>query len=205
MKTRLIMLVGFLALIGGLIWTTWKPAGVLVLEPQHSTVSPAPTLPALPATTTPATTPATAGESEAALPEPPEEDSDKITELPPLATQPLESFLSSALEGDHRAPPLGAPTPRPEPTPEELARPDLYQGYEKAQEEKLHRAFISAAGEQEKAIEEAITQARAAGMTAEEIAEGEEKLIRLRSVREELQTRYPDTKTEPSAPEPASP
>lgn len=187
---HILLLLGALLLAAGLLWLALRPTPVVLLDTSSVAHAPRPVPEVAPA---PSAAPAANAPVDAEDP-PADEEAEPDPQPEPLALPRLESFMASSIEGDDRAPPIGTSTPREPPPAEALERPDLYQQYERAQEEKLHRAFISAAHEQEKVISDAITRARAAGMTDAEIAEGEEKLERLRAMREELQQRYPDTR-----------
>lgn len=193
-----------LAIAGGVWVAYFSPTQLLeapVTAPTTDAVTPDLPLPQSLATTSPQATAAAQKTNET-----PESNDEDIPPDSPLNLERVASFIGSELEGDKRAPPIGKPTPAPVPPPEALGRPDLYQSFERAQEEKIHRAFIAAAVEQEKALAADISKARATGMPPEQVAEGEEKLNKLRESRLQLQQRYPDTlTTTPTSPSPTGP
>lgn len=96
-----------------------------------------------------------------------------------------EQMRNAFLHGDDRAPPLA---PRDEanqrelPTAEELADPELYQQYEARQQQGVRESFVRAARKQITELEQQLQQAREMEGDPAQLAEGEEKLERLREL-----------------------
>lgn len=96
---------------------------------------------------------------------------------PPVVAPDAARGLADALRnGDDRSPPVVADAPPAErATTAELADPAAYRRYEQRGQARLYRAFeqeaVIALGD----IERDIQRARAAGLSAAQIAEGEEK------------------------------
>lgn len=123
---------------------------------------------------------------EAAVPAMPGQDS----ALPDMAPSPIDATqsMSNAREhGDMRQPALQRDAPREMPTAAELADPEAYQRYEARQNERLHKAYVKAADAEIPRLQKDIEQARQAGMSPEQLAEGEEKLRRIQAMRDQLQ------------------
>lgn len=110
-----------------------------------------------------------------------------LPELPATTTLAAESMGSAREYGDARQPALQRDAPREVPTAAELADPAAYQRYEARQNQRLQRAYVKAADAEIPRLQQDIEQARAQGMTPEQIAEGEEKLRRIQAMRDQLQ------------------
>ncbi|MDQ8036216.1 MAG: hypothetical protein REI12_02265 [Pedobacter sp.] len=110
-----------------------------------------------------------------------------LPELPATTTPAAESMGNAREYGDARQPALQRDAPREAPTAAELADPAAYQRYEARQNQRLHRAYVKAADAEIPRLQQDIAQARAQGMTPEQIAEGEEKLRRIQAMRDQLQ------------------
>jgi hypothetical protein len=103
--------------------------------------------------------------------------------------------MSHAREhGDARQPALQRDAVRDMPTAAELADPDAYQRYEARQSQRLKKAYVKAADAEIPRLQKDIEQAQQAGMSPEQIAEGEEKLRRIQAMRDQLQA---NTASEP--------
>lgn len=117
----------------------------------------------------------------------------------PLPAQPdasqvdaVESLSQSRLQGDARAPAVVRSSERVPPTAAELADPDAYQRYEARQNERLYRGYVKAADSEIPKLQEQIAKGRSEGLTPEQIAEGEEKLRRIESMRNQLMSDHPE-------------
>jgi hypothetical protein len=118
-----------------------------------------------------------------------EENTPAHYELDPLA---IESLRAARTQGDARAPALSASAARVLPTVEELEDHDAYAAYEERQSKEVYRAYIRSAGQKAEFLREMIALARKDGLPEEQVREGEEKLRRIESMRQELLTQHPD-------------
>ena len=112
---------------------------------------------------------------------------DQAMSAPPMDAQQLnwraQQMREAFLHGDDRAPPLaarGEQQQRVLPTAEELADPELYQQYEARQYQTVRESFVRAAARQIAELEQQLQQARALEGDPAQLAEGQEKLDRLR-------------------------
>lgn len=124
--------------------------------------------------------------------------------LPDMPDQTLvdgvEALREARLAGDDRAPAIVRDEGRREtPTAAELADPDAYQRYEARQNERLYRSYIKAAEAEVPKLQEQLARGKQAGLTPEQIAEGEEKLRRIEEMRNQLMSDHPEL-TRPPAP-----
>ncbi|MGM0564839.1 MAG: hypothetical protein ACQES2_10950 [Pseudomonadota bacterium] len=117
--------------------------------------------------------------------------------------------LRNARDGDARTPPIERSEERELPTPEELADPELYAEYETRHRKALLAGFVKASQPKIEQLEKLLEQGRQHGMTREDLQEGEEKLKKLKEMREELLREDPslaDIETpDIELPEPPSP
>lgn len=106
----------------------------------------------------------------------------------PVAEPPAHWSLADArTAGDDRAPPLQRAAPEaPAPT-WELDDHRAYARREQAQHQAVQRAFVAAADRELPLIEQQIARGRALGLSAEQLAKGEEKLRRIAAMRAEMQ------------------
>lgn len=102
------------------------------------------------------------------------------------------SMANARENGDSRMPPVVRSEPLEAPTSSELADPDSYQRYEQRQEIRLQKAYVKAADEEVPRLQQDIERGRAMGVAPEELAQAEEKLRRIRDMRDQLVTRNPD-------------
>lgn len=123
---------------------------------------------------------------ETAVPVIPAQDS-ALPAAPEWQADAIQSMSNARERGDARQPALQRDTPREMPTAQELADPDAYQRYEARQNERLHKAYVKAADAEIPRLQKDIAQAHKAGMSPEQIAEGEEKLRRIQTMRDQLQ------------------
>lgn len=100
---------------------------------------------------------------------------------PPIAPDAAASLALTVRDGDARSPPL-APRETIDdeaPTTNELVDPAAYRRYESRRQARVYRAFEREASGALVDMRRDIDRARAAGVPAEQIAEGEEKAQRL--------------------------
>ena len=110
---------------------------------------------------------------------------------------PLNSMADARVNGDPRTPPIVRSTVEREmPTPEELADPDLYQEYESRQNQKVYRSFYSASKNKLVEMEKLMEQARSQGVSDDKLREGEEKIAKMKAMREKLAQTYDDLPSE---------
>lgn len=119
-------------------------------------------------------------------------DDDMNAWLPRLNSDAIASMAQAREQGDARTPPIVRATPRQMPTADELADDDLYQKYEKRQEMRLYRAYIEASAAKIALIESHIEQARAGGISEEEIEFAKKKMEGIRAQSEQLLRDHPD-------------
>lgn len=130
-----------------------------------------------------------------------EEDSGEFGDLP-TDWQPNPAAVSSMrearLHGDDRAPPIVRPeTEFERATAEELADPDLYLEYEARQQQKVYSSFVQASEKKIADLEDYISQAeQEGGISEEQLAEGREKLEKLKAMNEQLIEENPDLELE---------
>lgn len=112
---------------------------------------------------------------------------------------PTESYRDAAssmaearLNGDPRTPPLQRSAEQEAPTAEELADPDKYKQYEARQSKKLYAAYIQASDSEVPKLKQLIERGKAEGVSAEEIAQAEEKVRRIQQMRDKLLASNPD-------------
>ncbi len=112
----------------------------------------------------------------------------------PVPSQAVVTALRESMEnGDPRTPPLvRSEDLRELPSAAELADPDLYQQYEKRQNQKVYASFASAATQKITELETMIARAEADGLPPEQIQEGREKLEGLRNQRDEILQAHPE-------------
>lgn len=118
---------------------------------------------------------------------------DPLLPVVPIQVEDAAVSMAAAREhGDPMAPPIKheADT-REKASPEELADPDLYAKYEARQDRRLKQAYVKAAGPQLDQLEQDVAKARASGVDPKKIREGEEKIERLRAMREQLLQKDP--------------
>lgn len=131
-----------------------------------------------------------------AAPTPPAQDS-PLPALQPGQVDAVASLEQARLHGDARAPAVVRDAPREAPSAAELADPDAYQRYENRQNQRLYKAYVKAADDEIPRLQKDIAQAREQGLSAEQLQEGEEKLRRIQSMRDQLQADHPETAAAP--------
>ncbi|MES2918219.1 MAG: hypothetical protein V4729_06330 [Pseudomonadota bacterium] len=110
--------------------------------------------------------------------------------LPPLPESTVDAGVTmqqALAKGDPAAPPVVREAPREAPSAAELADPKAYQRYEARQNQRLYNQYLKAADSEIPRLQADIERARAAGLTPEQLAEGEEKLRRIQAMRDQLQ------------------
>lgn len=120
----------------------------------------------------------------------------KDVPLPPVEGVPsldaVESLRNAREMGDSRAPAVVRSSPRQEPSSTELTDPEAYQRYEARQNERLYRAFVRSADNEIPRLRDQLSTGRQGGLTAEQMAEGEEKLRRIEAMRHQLMSDHPE-------------
>ena len=116
---------------------------------------------------------------------------------PETFSVPLNSLADARINGDPRTPPMArSAIEREMPTLEELADPDLYQEYETRQNQKVYRSFYSASKNKLVEMEKLMEQARSQGVSEDKLREGEEKIAKMKAMREKLAQTYDDISDE---------
>jgi len=116
---------------------------------------------------------------------------------PETFSVPLNSLADARINGDPRTPPIArSAIEREMPTLEELADPDLYQEYETRQNQKVYRSFYSASKNKLVEMEKLMEQARSQGVSEDKLREGEEKIAKMKAMREKLAQTYDDISDE---------
>ncbi len=116
-----------------------------------------------------------------------------------LDSYAIQSMSQARQAGDPRAPVLSPSFDRVLPTADELADYDAYASYEQRQSQAVYREYIKAAGLKVDFLRDMIAKAKQDGLSEEQIAEGEEKLRRIESMRETLLRDNPDLARELAA------
>lgn len=115
----------------------------------------------------------------------------------PTAWQPNEvavaTLRAAAEHGDARTPPMAPSSAREAPTAEELADPDLYLEYEARQQQQVFVSYLAASKKKISELEASIARAKAeGGVSADQLAEGQAKLEKLKAARDELISEHPE-------------
>jgi hypothetical protein len=119
-----------------------------------------------------------------------EEDDEQSDTLDPDA---IESLRQARLHGDERTPNLNKSRERDElPTPEQMEDPELYQEYERRQQQRVYRAYVEAAKIKTAEIRKMIEQGKEGGISDEEIAFAEAKIQGIEDMAAQLQQEHPD-------------
>jgi len=105
----------------------------------------------------------------------------------------IESLRQARLHGDDRTPNLNKSRERDElPTPEQMEDPELYQEYERRQQQRVYRAYVEAAKIKTAEIRKMIEQGKEGGISDEEIAFAEAKIQGIEDMAAQLQQQHPD-------------
>jgi hypothetical protein len=126
-------------------------------------------------------------------------DEEPVVENYRLDSYAIQSMSQARQAGDPRAPVLSPSLDRVLPTADELADYDAYASYEQRQSQAVYREYIKAAGLKADFLRDMIAKAKQDGLSEEQIAEGEEKLRRIESMRETLLRDNPDLARELAA------
>jgi len=120
----------------------------------------------------------------------PGSDSEGTINLNPEA---IESLRQARLHGDDRTPNLNESRERDElPTPEQLEDPELYQEYERRQQQRMYRAYVEAAKVKTAELRKMIEQGKEGGISDEEIAFAEAKIQGIEDMAAQLQQDHPE-------------
>lgn len=112
-----------------------------------------------------------------------------IAPIPESTVDAAETMKQANEHGDPSAPPVVRDSVQREaPTAAEMADPKAYQRYEARQNQRLYNEYVKAADAEIPRLQADIARARAAGLSPEQIAEGEEKLRRIQAMKEQLQS-----------------
>lgn len=105
--------------------------------------------------------------------------------------------LRAAVEhGDPRTPPMAQSSEREMPTAEELADPDLYLEYEARQQQQVFTSYLAASKKKISELETSIARAKSeGGVSADQLAEGQAKLEKLKAARDEVIAEHPELAT----------
>jgi len=126
------------------------------------------------------------------------EENDQSIELNPEAVNALRD---ARLNGDPRTPPLNQSRKRDElPTNEELEDPQLYQQYERRQQNRMFRAYVEASKVKVAELEKMIERGRQEGISDEEIAFAERKIQGIEEMAEQLKRDHPEIMQQSYAP-----
>ncbi|MFE8069842.1 hypothetical protein QQM79_02185 [Marinobacteraceae bacterium S3BR75-40.1] len=115
-----------------------------------------------------------------------------------LDPEAIASMRQARDQGDPRTPPIVHSPEGPSATPDELADPQLYEAFEARQEMAVYRRFTYAATAKIDKLEKLLAEGKAQGLPPEKLAEGEEKIARLKEVQEKLLLKYPDILDKPA-------
>jgi len=107
---------------------------------------------------------------------------------------PAEVSMAKAREqGDDRAPPINrVPETDQPPTAAEQADPLLYAKYEKRQSSRAYASYVQAADAAIPEQQQELEQAKAQGITPEQLATGEEKIRLMQQMRDRLLNEHPE-------------
>lgn len=99
-----------------------------------------------------------------------------------------QSMAEARLNGDSRTPPiLHVSSQLPAASAAQKNDPEAYAQYEADNTRRLYQAYVQAADQAIPQLQQDIARARAAGLSVEQIREGEEKLRRIQAMQQELQ------------------
>jgi len=127
----------------------------------------------------------------------------EMAEAEAIAPRPevVESLREARLNGDSRTPPLNQSRQRDElPSAEQLQDPELYQQYERRQQQRMYRAYVEASKIKVAELEKMIERGRREGISAEQIAFAEQKAQGIQQMAEQLQQQHPEIMADDFAP-----
>jgi len=110
-----------------------------------------------------------------------------------LDSDAIASLRESMVNGDSRAPKLNKTRQRDElPSAEELADPELYQRYERRQQNRMYRAYVEASKIKVAELEKMIERGKQEGISDEQIQFAEDKIKGIQDMAAQLQIDHPE-------------
>ena len=104
----------------------------------------------------------------------------------------VASMRQARLKGDPRAPSLKEHHKRETPTEEELGNHERYLEYELRQKKRTYRAYVEASKIKTARIRSMIEQGKSEGISADQIAFAEQKILGIEEMATSLQQDFPD-------------
>lgn len=163
-----------------LLWLVWADDKIdprpIASEPVTETLADTPVQPAL--------------VTQAAVPSPQSSDTASATDVavPVVADDNHPALPAPSFLFDSAAPPIRSmPVVALRPTAEQIADPELYQHYEQQQDRQLKQNFVDAAALQVAELQQWLARGRKAGLSAEQLAEAEQKIAALQALSVQLQ------------------
>lgn len=118
-----------------------------------------------------------------------------------FSEEKIAALRDSRINGDDRTPALNKTRVRDElPTAEALSDPELYQQFERRQQNRMFRAFVESSKTKVAELEKMIEQGKEQGISDEEIAFAEQKIAGIQAMAEELQQEHPEIMDDSYAP-----
>lgn len=112
-----------------------------------------------------------------------------------LSLEKINSLKQARLNGDARSPTLAPHELTHRSSAHQKQDPDQYNQYQANKKKQLILNYIKAAQPKISRLKEQIKIAKKKGLPKDELAEGEEKIVRLQEMIEQLKTQYPDIST----------
>ena len=112
-----------------------------------------------------------------------------------LDSQAISSLEFARLNGDSRSPPINHRVLNQRASQQQIDDPDQYANYQTSKKRQLIRNYIEVAQPKIDHLKEQVKAAKEKGLPKDELAEGEEKIVRLQEMIEQLKTQYPDLST----------
>lgn len=118
-----------------------------------------------------------------------------------FSEEKIAALRESRINGDDRTPTLNQTRVRDElPSSEELADPELYQQFERRQQNRMFRAFVESSKAKVLELEKMIEQGREQGISDEEITFAEQKIAGIKAMAEQLKQEHPEIMDDSYAP-----
>lgn len=118
-----------------------------------------------------------------------------------FSEEKIAALRESRINGDDRTPALNQTRVRDElPSSEELADPELYQQFERRQQNRMFRAFVESSKAKVLELEKMIEQGREQGISDEEITFAEQKIAGIKAMAEQLKQEHPEIMDDSYAP-----
>lgn len=114
---------------------------------------------------------------------------------PSLNLEKINSLKHARLNGDTRGPTLAPHELTHRSSAHQKQDPDQYNQYQTNKKRQLILNYIEAAQPKINRLKEQVKIAKDKGLPKDELAEGEEKIVRLQEMIEQLKTQYPDLST----------